>query len=527
MTFLPIVDRELRTRSRRLSTFWIRTGAAAFSSLAAGGFLVMGGLFGRGQLLGPPMFATLSWLALGYCLLEGARNTADCLSEEKREGTLGLLFLTDLKGYDVVLGKLVAGALNSFYGLLAALPLLALPILVGGVTAGEFWRVTLALGNALLVALACGLWASTRQWELGRAWAATIGLLALWLIGPLMLHGLLRLIAWSVDAVSSFSSGTSLAWPGLLRDAGQSISFASPVTSFTTAFAAKYAASAVAFWCSLGLSPMLAVLCLALASRQLPRRWQQAPGAPPQAASQPTAPPPTRNVAAEAARRASWLEANPVAWLTLRGQSAPGGIWLLVVGAVTMCLVASLLSGGAGFMLSNWLVVPFEFGFKAWLAVRACSLLSEARKSGALELLLVTPLGSREILRGQLLALRQLFFWPAATMVGSYVLFAGLQLAVYLVQEPTVVNGWYIWLIAMNHPLSFCTGLLAVTFVGLRLALTLKKPGQAAGLTLLWVVVAPAFLVCLPNLLIHLAFILWARYKLEEDMRWVAARTGR
>ena len=31
------------------------------------------------------------------------RNTADSLSAEKREGTLGLLFLTDLRGYDVVL----------------------------------------------------------------------------------------------------------------------------------------------------------------------------------------------------------------------------------------------------------------------------------------------------------------------------------------------------------------------------------------------------------------------------------------
>ena len=36
--------------------------------------------------------------------------TADCLSEEKREGTLGLLFLTDLRGYDIVVSSSSAWA---------------------------------------------------------------------------------------------------------------------------------------------------------------------------------------------------------------------------------------------------------------------------------------------------------------------------------------------------------------------------------------------------------------------------------
>ena len=52
------------------------------------------------------LFGVLTGTAVLYCLLSGVRSTADCLSVEKREGTLGLLFLTDLKGYDVVLGKL-------------------------------------------------------------------------------------------------------------------------------------------------------------------------------------------------------------------------------------------------------------------------------------------------------------------------------------------------------------------------------------------------------------------------------------
>src|SRR5690242_21503418 len=95
--------------------------------------------------VGGRMFATLSFLIAIFCGLEGLRYTADCLSEEKREGTLGLLFLTDLKGYDVVLGKLAATSLNALYGLIAIIPVLAIPLLLGGVSIGEFWRMTLVL----------------------------------------------------------------------------------------------------------------------------------------------------------------------------------------------------------------------------------------------------------------------------------------------------------------------------------------------------------------------------------------------
>src|SRR6267143_384147 len=115
MTFLPIVDRELRVAARKRSTFWVSLAAA----LSAGLFF-----------------------------------TSDCLSEEKREGTIGFLFLTDLRGYDVVLGKLLATSLRCFYALLAVFPIIAITLLMGGVTGEQFWKTLLALVNALLVSLA-------------------------------------------------------------------------------------------------------------------------------------------------------------------------------------------------------------------------------------------------------------------------------------------------------------------------------------------------------------------------------------
>lgn len=62
--------------------------------------------FGFGTAsLGKGLFNTLTWLSLAATLSVGMFFTSDCLSEEKREGTIGFLFLTDLRGYDIVLGR--------------------------------------------------------------------------------------------------------------------------------------------------------------------------------------------------------------------------------------------------------------------------------------------------------------------------------------------------------------------------------------------------------------------------------------
>lgn len=74
--------------------------------------------------------------------------TADSLSRERREGTLGFLFLTDLQGY-VVAGKLAGLALIPLHGLLATFPIAALTLCLGGVTAGEFWRTQWVVANTL------------------------------------------------------------------------------------------------------------------------------------------------------------------------------------------------------------------------------------------------------------------------------------------------------------------------------------------------------------------------------------------
>src|SRR5437868_6899759 len=109
MTLLPIVERELRVAARQRFTFWSRLATAGLALLVYTGLQIIaevspGGGFKAGQV----QFAILKWICFLFVCSAGIFLTADSVSEEKREGTLGLLFLTDLRGYDVVLGKLIS-----------------------------------------------------------------------------------------------------------------------------------------------------------------------------------------------------------------------------------------------------------------------------------------------------------------------------------------------------------------------------------------------------------------------------------
>ena len=106
MQLLPIVQRELLVAARQRMTYLSRT-------LSAGILLPVFALLqnlhaGGGTFAGPHILSILSTIVFVECMLAGIRYTSDSISEERREGTLGLLFLTDLKGADIVLGKVFA-----------------------------------------------------------------------------------------------------------------------------------------------------------------------------------------------------------------------------------------------------------------------------------------------------------------------------------------------------------------------------------------------------------------------------------
>src|SRR5437016_7565348 len=213
MTFLPIVERELRLKARRWRTYWLRCGMVLAFAVLSFGILAVDWSTGRNPArIGQDLYWAFSSVAFAFSLLAGPVVTADCLSEEKREGTLGLLFLTDLKGYDVALGKWVAASLSPFYTLLAAIPILALSFFLGGVTPGEFWRMTAVLLTMLFFSLSSGLFVSAISRDGRRAFiAAGASILILTLAPLLVVFQIIRPnSAWGLGLASLPSAGPLL-----------------------------------------------------------------------------------------------------------------------------------------------------------------------------------------------------------------------------------------------------------------------------------------------------------------------------
>ncbi len=184
MNCLPIVNRELRVAARKRSTFWLRVVGALTALVIGSGCMIFSLVPGFGTFqMGSVLFKVLTWLCLAAGLSAGLFFTSDCLSEEKREGTLGLLFLTDLRGYDVALGKLLATSLRGFYALLALFPILAVTLLMGGVTGGQYWQCVLALVNALFFSLAAGMAVSAVSRDSQKAMMGTLLVLLLLALG--------------------------------------------------------------------------------------------------------------------------------------------------------------------------------------------------------------------------------------------------------------------------------------------------------------------------------------------------------
>lgn len=354
--------------------------------------------------MGNVIFLVLSGFAFLYALLIGVRVTSDCISSEKREGTLGLLFLTDLKGLDIVLGKLAASALDSFYALVSTLPVLAIPILLGSVTIGEIWRAMLSLLATALFSICAGMFVSAFSVNERKATAGTF----------LLIVGIAAGIPIAVLILSSYlGADETLKWLFTL----------SPGTSIVAALTNNpKEVPWLMYWLSLSITLFLAFALTMTASIIVPRIWQQrVEGAHDRSGAR------ARAAATGAARqqRQQQLDVSPTCWLAGRGHLR--GLWLWVF---LVCVLLGWLWAFAenpGDMQSPWMNLGWMFFvqgvIKIFITSEAVRTYAEDSRQGSLELILCTPLPVPEIIRGQLLNLVRYFRWPMVTLLLADLLF--------------------------------------------------------------------------------------------------------
>ena len=461
--FLTVVQRELREGARRPFNYWLRVAGAAAGAVLL--YVINQGTNGNQAAEGLRLFTGLHEMLLVLICVMVPAMSADCIASEKREGTLGLLFLTPLTAMGVVAGKGVVQAFRAFTLWVAVLPVIIIPFLSGGVTGGDVASAVTIEFCVTLLCLAAGLLASTLAKARSTAFvlAACFGVAFVCLFGGLLGFGFLSQtlapgqlmrLAGIVSSGESLMTGESDGnrFSGWIAGAimprvttpiqggpagGYSGSYTMVVNGpygpirytmlgaarpsqilFPSGWSLYFSAPANRdVWRSLLLESLLAVpllflLVLWFAARQMERSWHDQP---------------------PSLRRESWiktfcvplarrrfarqmqetLEWNPIAWLQQYSWKARLSKWGLCLGLVFLECAANATSA-TGLLDAQYLMLLIFAG--AYTFVGVSSFLTE-KKTGALELLLVTTVTPGQIIIGRVWGLWKQFLPAGVTLL--------------------------------------------------------------------------------------------------------------
>jgi hypothetical protein len=403
---------------------------------------------------------------------------------------------------------------------------MAVPLLMGGVSWTEFGRIALVAVNSLFFSLTVGLFASSvcRGERSGMVLAL---MLLLIFTGGLPLIGAL---------LKDWSTASQLDPVFLVPSPGYTcfMAFDEMQMSFR---------GSNFFWPSLLCVHVLSWVCLMLACFIVPRTWQD-----------------TGKGAAKLGLRQRWqrwtqgspewrlrfrarlLNEDPFYWLAARDRTKPWIVWWF------LAVCALLWFWGRVAFKADWLNqgvyvmtgIALNSVLKIWLVSEACRHFVADRKSGALELLLSTPLTVREILRGQCSALFRQFAAPA-----------GLVLFVEFVFLGTHRDDAEWVLVCVAGMVMFAADMITLSWVGMWTGLTSRHANRASATAVGWILILPwvGFAVLLTFLALtnisgsrslndktvtliwlgiglvnDLIFAQWARRRLLEDFRQVATQ---
>jgi hypothetical protein len=353
-----LIVRELRAESRRAANYWLRVLAAAALLLVFASIMLSEPL--SPSRLGAALFTGLNRTMLFAFWVLVPLMTADCVSREKREGTLGLLFLTPLTVFDVIAGKAAIHVLRAVTLFLAALPLLGLPLAMGGVDWRWVLGATAEQANAVLLGIAAGLYASTRG-------GSTIQVMVL---------------------AEGLALGLAVVSPLAIR----------VIVSVTVLRLRGFAGLVAYMVMSLAWSSFLFISILLASVRRLQATWQQESSG----SEQP------RWVKLFSSSdfwqdffhwdTSRTLDRNPIAWLQEYSWTARLTKWgWLVVVLLTEYVLLTNYNAPRSPLWQPLLTVALGLG----IAFSAVGSFRREQETGLLELLLVTPLSVRQLLGGR------------------------------------------------------------------------------------------------------------------------------
>jgi len=463
---LPVIVREMREEARRPFNYWLRVLGAgalavafAYATWTASAppsmqYYPRAPRISAFQFFGVTLFGLLDTALFAAIWVLTPLLAADAISRERREGTLGLLFLTPLTATGVVLGKSFVHLLRGLTLFLCMAPWLMVPLLMGGVEVRDVAMALLLDASALLLALAAGLLATCgpRDWLKAVLLAELLSFV--FLLGFLSLHavGFERAIA-AGPLPGAAGPGTPIGWmfsqgrlarafypelgSGVLshfvglwvlstnfevrlndlywgagRGALADLSIATvwgKVWAFFTA--ATHRAWFVWVVEMLALSALLFLGAVAVAARRVAASWSEAPASAREAELRELFLGQRYWQQRFRRRMTRSLSRNPIGWLQQYSPTARLVKWgwclfVLVAEVLLTTSVSDLYQSQRGLFL----LLVLALGFSAVGSFRW------ERESGALELLLVAPLRVNQIIFGRLRGLWMQFL-PALVVL--------------------------------------------------------------------------------------------------------------
>lgn len=498
LSTFPVTHREFLGASRKPSTRWVRLAVTVICFLVCVGTLTSTGS-SAGAGIGRTTFNVLTGLTFAYALLAGLWFTADCISLERREGTLPLLYLTRVGAIELVTGKLAACSLTATYGLIAVLPMIAIAILGGGITGVQMWRTSLMLLVTLMFSLSAGMFASTISTRQSTAYSICAALVIVptvsglfgtmfallvigtsrvqltelpwrkyvpWLLGFLLLLGIQL---WAVTAAGHVMVGSpAFAWQAASETSpGSALFNASLMGVFALGAFYFYSAALTNEW-RIGVREMTAHETL---------DEDEEPLDPPMGLGQ------------SVYRR----DLQPLKWLLFR--RSPGGVGVAAAAFITVLFTLLFrmahqpgLFGVSAFWVIN--IIPAALLAFA-LARQASRVLGETARNGFLEVLLTLPGMSLKRLSSEQAEVT----WKVVLPSVMIVLIVRIALSLpYMMAESPVPIGFTLFSIVMSSFVFLLFVQTVITFA-ISMAFSGRKALQAAGWTVLYVVIAPMLIL--------------------------------
>ena len=227
------------------------------------------------RVLGAPghsLWVSLCWMNFVCILIAGPGLFASVISDERTDGTLPLLRLTDLDPVAILAGTSGSRQLSAVLLLIVQLPFAFLSVTLGGVAPAQLLWSFLALGAFLILVANIALFVSVTSKNTRHAASATLSGIFLCLIWHALLMAWLRKFdtwlpdSWEMDLLAGLESH-SWAVMGRLREL-QSVGFAGGLL-------------APQFWIDLALAAMFFGLAWLVLWAQPPDRTRAVGTGPP------------------------------------------------------------------------------------------------------------------------------------------------------------------------------------------------------------------------------------------------------